>query len=92
MPSLLPWLSSPASVLKAAKYQPRRLFTNGSLRVRHDSRSTLATSQIPIEQWHDVINDPTLADDILVRLMHNTHRIEFKGTLLLKKMSRLDSK
>ena len=37
----------------------------------HGSRSTLITSQLPIQQWHDSIGDPTLADTILDRLLHN---------------------
>jgi hypothetical protein len=38
---------------------------------RHGSRSTLATSQLPVEKWHDMIGDPTLVDAILDRLVHN---------------------
>ena len=46
---------------------------------RHGSRSTLITSQVPIQQWHDSIGDPTLADAILDRLLHNSHRLALKG-------------
>ena len=45
----------------------------------HGSRSTLITSQVPIQQWHDSIGDPTLADAILDRLLHNSHRLALKG-------------
>jgi len=38
---------------------------------RHGARSTLATSQLPIEKWHDIIGDPTLADAILDRPAHD---------------------
>ena len=46
---------------------------------RHGNRSTLITSQVPIQQWHDAIGDPTLADAILDRLLHNAHRLPLKG-------------
>lgn len=46
---------------------------------RHGNRSTLITSQVPIQQWHSAIGDPTLADAILDRLLHNAHRLGLKG-------------
>jgi DNA replication protein DnaC len=46
---------------------------------RHGNRSTLITSQVPIQQWHAAIGDPTLADAILDRLLHNAHRLGLKG-------------
>lgn len=46
---------------------------------RHGSRSTLITSQVPIQKWHAAIGDPTLADAILDRLLHNAHRLQLKG-------------
>ena len=52
---------------------------------RHGNRSTLATSQLPIEKWHDMIGDPTLADAILDRLMHNAYKINLKGESMRKK-------
>jgi len=45
---------------------------------RYKCRSTLVTSQLPVAKWHDALGDPTLADAILDRLIHNAHRIEFK--------------
>ncbi len=51
---------------------------------RHGTRSTLATSQFPIEKWHDVIGDPTLADAILDRLIHNAYRLELRGESMRK--------
>ncbi len=51
---------------------------------RHDRRSTLITSQLPVEHWHKIIGDPTLADAILDRLVHNTYRIELKGESMRK--------
>jgi DNA replication protein DnaC len=56
---------------------------------RHGSGSTLLTSQLPIENWHDHIGDPTIADAILDRLIHNAHRIQLKGDSMRKKQ-RLD--
>jgi DNA replication protein DnaC len=52
---------------------------------RHGSGSTLITSQLPIENWHDHIGDPTIADAILDRLIHNAHRIQLKGDSMRKK-------
>jgi DNA replication protein DnaC len=46
---------------------------------RHDLRSTIWTSQIPVAQWHDHVGDPTIADAICDRLLHNAHRIELHG-------------
>ena len=56
---------------------------------RNGSGSTLVTSQLPIENWHDHIGDPTIADAILDRLIHNAHRIHLKGDSMRKKQ-RLD--
>lgn len=46
---------------------------------RHATRSTIVTSQIPVEKWHDYLGDPTIADAILDRLVHNAHRLKLKG-------------
>lgn len=46
---------------------------------RHGRRSTIVTSQIPVEKWHDYLGDPTIADAILDRLVHNSHRLKLKG-------------
>jgi DNA replication protein DnaC len=56
---------------------------------RHGIRSTLVTSQLPLEHWHEYIADPTLADAILDRLVHNAHKIVMKGDSMRKKMKRL---
>ena len=47
--------------------------------------STLLTSQLPVASWHPQIGDPTIADSILDRLVHNAHRIELKGESMRKK-------
>ena len=52
---------------------------------RYQVRSTILTSQLPLLQWHQQIGDPTLADSILDRLVHNAHRIEMQGESLRKK-------
>jgi DNA replication protein DnaC len=49
---------------------------------RYGQRSTLVTSQLPVANWHLLINDPTYADAILDRLVHNAHRIELSGESL----------
>src|SRR6202158_2765744 len=46
---------------------------------RHQRASTILATQIPIERWHDTIGDPTYADAILDRLVHNAYRIELRG-------------
>jgi len=56
---------------------------------RHGVRSTLATSQLPIEKWHDIIGDPTLADAILDRLVHNAYKINLKGGSMRKRKANL---
>jgi DNA replication protein DnaC len=52
---------------------------------RYQIRSTILTSQLPVAQWHAQIGDPTLADSILDRLVHNAHRIEMQGDSMRKK-------
>jgi DNA replication protein DnaC len=52
---------------------------------RYDRASTLITSQIPVHNWHQVIGDPTLADAILDRLVHNAYKITLKGESMRKK-------
>jgi DNA replication protein DnaC len=56
---------------------------------RHDQRSTIVTSQLPINQWHGFIGDPTLADAILDRLVHNAYKINLKGESMRKKKAKL---
>lgn len=45
----------------------------------------MVTSQLPLEHWHEQINDPTLADAILDRLIHNAHKIKLQGGSMRKK-------
>jgi len=51
---------------------------------RYSARSTVLTSQVPISHWHDQVGDPTIADSILDRLVHNAHRIELSGASIRK--------
>jgi DNA replication protein DnaC len=51
---------------------------------RQGQGATLITSQFPISQWHEIIADPTVADAILDRLVHNAYRIELKGESMRK--------
>jgi DNA replication protein DnaC len=46
---------------------------------RYGRRATLVTSQIPVEEWHEIVGDATFGDAILDRLVHNAHRIPLKG-------------
>lgn len=54
---------------------------------RYQTRSTILTSQIPLAHWHERIGEPTLADSILDRLVHNAYKIELKGPSMRKSQS-----
>ncbi len=54
---------------------------------RHGKKSTLLTSQVPINQWHEVIGEQTIADAILDRIVHDAQRLELKGESMRKKRS-----
>jgi hypothetical protein len=51
---------------------------------RYQTRSTVLTSQLPVSRWHEQIGDPTIADGILDRLVHNAHRIDMRGESMRK--------
>jgi len=55
---------------------------------RHGISSTIISSQIPTEKWHDIIGDPTIADAVLDRLIHNAHMITMKGESMRKMLSK----
>jgi DNA replication protein DnaC len=57
---------------------------------RHDRRSTLIASQLPIEHWHDCIGEATLADAILDRLLHGAHRLTLTGESMRKDRAAID--
>ena len=69
--------------LKAAEYRDFLEILDD----RQASGSTLITSQYPIDLWHDTIGNPTVADAILDRLIHNAHRIELEGPSMRKRMA-----
>lgn len=56
---------------------------------RFNIKSTLITSQLPVEHWHEYIGDSTLADAILDRLVHNSYRVNLQGESMRKKHTRL---
>jgi DNA replication protein DnaC len=58
---------------------------------RYQVRSTILTSQLPVSRWHEQIGDPTLADGILDRLVHNAHRIEMRGDSMRKNRGKLNA-
>lgn len=54
---------------------------------RYERRSTIVTSQIPVDRWWEIIGNPTIADAVLDRLVHNAYRIELTGESLRKRRS-----
>ena len=52
---------------------------------RYEARSIIVTSQLPVDRWYEIIGNPTIADAILDRLVHNAYRIDLKGESLRKK-------
>jgi DNA replication protein DnaC len=68
--------------------QPERRDLLEILDDRHGRASTIVTSQIPVELWHDIIGDPTLGDAILDRLVQNAHRLQLTGESMRKKSAR----
>jgi DNA replication protein DnaC len=59
---------------------------------RYDRRSTLVAAQLPVKHWHETIGDPTLADAILDRLIHNAHKISLKGESMRRKEKQLTNR
>ncbi|WP_233902129.1 ATP-binding protein, partial [Paracoccus denitrificans] len=55
---------------------------------RHGRGSTIVTSQLPVEHWHEAIGDPTLADAILDHLVHNTHRLQLAGESMRRRAAK----
>ena len=90
---LLPWLAR-VDVLVIDDFamnpledQERRLFLE-ICDDRYRQRSTVLSSQLPVTSWHKQIGDPTIADSILDRIVHDAYRIELKGESLRKKKGR----
>ena len=59
---------------------------------RHGLTSTIVAAQLPIEHWHENIRDPTIADAVLDRLVHNAYKINLKGESMRKLRSTLTKK
>ena len=57
---------------------------------RYGRAATMITSQLPIKAWHDVIGEPTFADAILDRIVHNAYRLELEGQSLRKTVAKMD--
>ncbi len=55
---------------------------------RHSRKSIAIVSQLPVEQWHELIGDPTIADSILDRVVHNAHKISMKGESMRKRLAK----
>ncbi|HYQ57836.1 MAG TPA: ATP-binding protein, partial [Draconibacterium sp.] len=53
---------------------------------RHARKATIIASQLPVANWYSIIGEETIADAILDRLVHTSHRIELKGESLRKKV------
>jgi len=56
---------------------------------RHNLKSTLVASQLPVKHWHEQIGDPTLADAILDHMVHSTHKINLTRESMRKKTTKL---
>ena len=56
---------------------------------RHGKGSVIVTSQLPVNKWYDIIGDKTIADAILDRIIHQSHRIELKGESMRKKAAKV---
>jgi DNA replication protein DnaC len=54
---------------------------------RHGRTATIVVSQLPVERWHEMLGDPTIADAILDRLVHNAYRLDLKGESMRKLMA-----
>lgn len=54
---------------------------------RHGKHSTIVTSQVPVNLWHEVIGEQTIADAVLDRIVHNAHKLDLKGESLRKRES-----
>lgn len=57
----------------------QRLMLLELLEDRHGKKSTIITSQLPVSKWYEIIGEPTIADAILDRLVHSSHRVELDG-------------
>ena len=77
-----PWAAGPEPLDAGARHDLYEI-----LEERYGRRSTILTSQIPVDKWRVLIGDPTYADAILDRLVHNAHRIDLSGDSLRRRRS-----
>lgn len=68
--------------------QQTRLILLEIIEDRHGRKATIIASQIPVNKWYDMLEDQTIADAILDRLIHNSHRIDLKGESMRKKQAK----
>ena len=68
----------------------QRLMLLELLEDRHGKRSTIIASQLPVNKWYEIIGDPTIADAILDRLVHSSHRIELEGKESMRKKYKIN--
>jgi hypothetical protein len=76
-----------AGVTAASRYEPGISRSYQDMAIvddRHDRASTIVTSQVPVELWHEHIGNPTIADAVLDRLVHGAHRLQLKGESMRK--------
>ena len=59
---------------------------------RHQKKSTIITSQIPVKEWYDVIGEKTIADAVLDRIVHHSLRVELYGESLRRRKNKMDDK
>ena len=76
------WLALLLDREEAERNDRRLTYRLRNARLRH--AATLITSQLPLPKWHDVIGEPTFADAILDRIVHNAHRIDLDGPSMRK--------
>jgi len=57
---------------------------------RHNVQSTLISTQYPVSEWHRLIDDPTRADAICDRLVHNAYQLQLKGESMRKTMAKME--
>ena len=67
--------------------QQSRAFLMEIIEDRHGKRSTMFTSQVPVNNWYEIIGEQTIADAILDRIIHDAHRLELTGDSLRKRKS-----
>lgn len=58
---------------------------------RYDIRSTIITSQLPVDKWYGLISNPTVGESILDRITHNSHRFKLTGESMRKKLAGLEN-